>query len=149
MSVWAESMEELGDAMEFVHHTNGTLEQIILRPSGTRMLLPLNLNRRRSLLPRKSLDCSPSIDLYFSLALWFYFFLLAVFCDLYIFVSLEEFWLLLVTIANIWHAFLCMVNSTTLGFLKWDYFQLPRAFCMYENQDKYTNKGSNIVEVFT
>ena len=102
MRVWAESGEELGDGMKFIHHTNGTLERIILRPRGTRMLLPLDLNGWRNLL-RKSLACSPSINLYFSLAVWFYFFLLVAFCDVYTFVSLEEFWLLLMTIANIWH----------------------------------------------
>ena len=119
MRVWAESGEELGDGVKFVHHTNGTLERIILRPRGTRTLLPLNLNGRRSLLPSKSLDYSPTSDLYFSLGLWFCFFLLAAFCGLYVLVSLEEFWLFLVTIANIWHGSLCAANSVTLGFLKW------------------------------
>ena len=115
--VWAESGEGLGDGVKLVHHTNGTLERIILRPRGTRTLLPLNSKGRRRLLPTKSLDCSPSIDLYFSLKLWFCFSLLAVFCDLYIFVSLEESWLFLVTIADIWHEFLCTANSATLDFL--------------------------------
>lgn len=118
--VWAESGEELGDGVKFVHHTNGTLERIILRPRGTRTLLPLDSNGRRSLIPSKSLHSLPiDIDIYLSLGLWFCVFFLAAFCDLYIFVSLEESWLFLVTIANIWYGSLCAANSVTLGSLTW------------------------------
>ena len=121
MRVWGESGEELGDGVKFVHHTNGTLKRIILRPRGTRTLLPLNSNGRRSLLPSKSLDYPPTSDLYFSLGLWFCFFLLAAFCGLYVLVSLEEFWLFLVTMADIdiRHGFICATNSATSGILKW------------------------------
>ncbi|KIM39317.1 hypothetical protein M413DRAFT_29482 [Hebeloma cylindrosporum] len=117
--VWAESGEELGDGVKFVHHANGTLERIILRPRGSRTLLPLKSNGRRGLIPSKSLDCSPPIDIYFGLGLWFCSFLLAAFCGLYILVSLEDFWLFLVAVADIWHGFLCAANSATLRFLKW------------------------------
>jgi len=117
--VWAESGEELGDGVKFVHHTNGTLERIILRPRGTKTLLPFNSNSRRSLIPSKSLDFSPSIDIYVGLGLWFSFFLFAAFCGLYFFVSLEDIWLFLVTIADTWNGIFCVANSVTLDFLKW------------------------------
>ena len=59
------------------------------------------------------------VDINISLGLWFCTFLFAAFCVVCRFVSLEGFWLFLVTISNVWHGFLCAVDSTALHFLEY------------------------------
>jgi len=117
--VWTESGEDLGDGVKFVYQTNGTLERMVLKPRGTRTILPFNADGRRGFPPHKTFNYSAVVGIHVSLRLWCCSFLLAAFCAVCHFVSLGGFWLFLVTITDDWNGFLCVADSTALQFLDW------------------------------